>query len=102
LFPVEVAVDIDNARVVPGLTAEVLLQIESDANLTVPLQAILNPGSSQPSVYVIADGTASRVSVELGQVSGGRVAVTGDLEPGDMVAVAGHVGLADGDAVEVF
>jgi RND family efflux transporter MFP subunit len=102
LFPVEVAVEDAHGRVVPGLTAEVELQIESEASLTVPLQAILNPGSSRPSVYVIADGLASRVPVELGQVTGGRIAVTGDLEPGDLVAVAGHMALADGDAVEVF
>lgn len=101
LFLVEVEI-IDDNRILPGLAAEVVLEIPIRAGLTVPLEAVVNPGSSRPTVYRIRDSHARRIAVELGQVLGDRVAVSGELSAGDLVAVSGHVGLADGDEVEVF
>ena len=101
LFPVEVEVE-----TVPGLAAgmaaEVSLPLEPTRELTVPLEAVLNPGSSRPAVFRITDGIAERVPVTVGQVTGDRIAVAGPLTDGDVVAVTGHTALADRDPVEVF
>jgi len=100
LFPVVVSLA-PHPELVPGTTVEVLLEIEEKESLSVPLEAILNPGSSRPSVFRVQDGRADQVFVELGRLDGSRVAVVADLEVGDAVVVAGHTALADGDLVEV-
>lgn len=101
LFPVEVAVAA-TPGLAAGLAAEVSLPLEPTRDLTVPLEAVLNPGSSRPAVFRIADGHAERVLVSVGQVTGDRISVVGPLADGDLVAVAGHTALADSDPVEVF
>jgi len=100
LFPVEVTLD-SHPALTAGLTAEVVLWLRSGHELTVPLRAVVNPGSTSPSVFRVNDGVADEVPVELGRVRGDRIALTAELAPDDLVAVAGHTALADGDVVEV-
>jgi RND family efflux transporter MFP subunit len=101
LFPVIVAID-GSEVVVPGMTAEVILSLEASSELTVPLSAVLDSGSREPSVFRIDDGVASRVVIRPGQLLGDRLTVHGaDLPAGAMVAVVGHTALVDGDRVEV-
>jgi multidrug efflux pump subunit AcrA (membrane-fusion protein) len=66
------------------------------------MRSVLNPGSSRPAVFRVSDGRAERVFVEIGDVVGDRIVVDGALSAGDLIAVAGHTALAEGDAVEVF
>jgi len=101
LFPVVIALD-TRADATAGMAAEVVFQVDREATPTVPLEAVLNPGSSTPVVFCLRDGRAERVPISLGQVHGDRIAVSStDLELGDAVIVAGHTSLADGDTVEV-
>jgi RND family efflux transporter MFP subunit len=101
LFPVIVAVEPD-AGVVSGMTAEVVLSLSSAASLTVPLASVLDSGSSRPAVFRIDGGNATRVAIRPGRLVGDRLTVTADgLEEGDLVAIAGHTALVDGDRVEV-
>jgi RND family efflux transporter MFP subunit len=100
LFPVEITIR-DRGDIVSGLAAEVVLPLESRPQLTVPMASILNPGSSRPAVFRITGGRAQRIEVEIGEVIGERIAVTGALEAGDSVAVSGHTALADNEPVEV-
>jgi len=100
LFPV--VVDLQPApHLRAGMTAELLLERQSDGALTVPLQAVLDPGSSRPGVYLVREGHARHVPVEIGEIVGERISVRGALAAGELVVVAGHTRLADGDAVEV-
>lgn len=101
LFPTEVQIE-PRPGLAAGLAAVVVLPLAAESALTVPLKAVLNPGSSSPSVFRIVDGRAERVAVRPGQLLGDRIVVEGTLAAGDRVAVAGHTALADGDAVEVF
>jgi multidrug efflux pump subunit AcrA (membrane-fusion protein) len=101
LFPVEVRLE-TRPGLAAGLAADVVLPLEAEPALTVPLKSVLNPGSSNPSVFRIVDGRAERVAVRPGQLLGDRIVVEGPLAAGDRVAVAGHTALADGDPVEVF
>jgi RND family efflux transporter MFP subunit len=100
LFPVVVTLDPDPA-VRAGMTAELLLALETAEALTVPFAAILDPGSNQPTVFVVRDGKAHRTNVRIGDLVDGRVVVAGELRAGDAVIVAGHTRLGDGDVVEV-
>ncbi|HSN57793.1 MAG TPA: efflux RND transporter periplasmic adaptor subunit [Candidatus Sulfomarinibacteraceae bacterium] len=100
LFPVEVELEAD-ARLVPGLAAEVVIPLEGEPELTVPLQAVVNPGAASPSVFRVSGGRAEEVAVGLGRIHGDRIAVTAELAAEDLVAVTGHAALTTGDAVEV-
>ena len=100
LFPVEVTLD-RSESVAAGLTAEVVFSLKSKPELVVPLEAVLNPGSSRPAVFRVADGRVSLVPVRLGRVTGDGITVQAELTDGDRVAVSGHTAIADGDTVEV-
>jgi RND family efflux transporter MFP subunit len=100
LFPVEITVD-DSGAIAAGLTADVVLELASEPELTVPLKAVINPGSSTPSVFRISNGVAEEIAVDLGRVRGDRIAVEARLAPDDLVAVTGHTSLRTGDRVEV-
>jgi RND family efflux transporter MFP subunit len=100
LFPVVVALP-QTAPVIPGMTAEITLNVSLGAALSVPIDAIVNPGSSTPSIFVVAGEKARRVSVTLGPFSEDQVLVTGDVAAGDRVVVAGHTMLTDGARVVV-
>lgn len=100
LFPVEVTLD-RSESVAAGLTAEVVFSLGVEPELVVPLEAIINPGSSRPAIFRIADGRAIRVPVRLGRVTGDGITVHAELAGGDQVAVSGHTAIADGDTVKV-
>ncbi len=100
LFPVVVSLP-PTGRIGAGMTAEVLLEVAGDEELAVPLQAVLNPGASIPSVFCVRDGRAVQLPVELGRLQGPLVSVSAQLAPADLVVITGHTALADGDLVEV-
>ena len=100
LFPLVVELEPDD-RLTAGLTAELILSVRTPPELLVPVDAIINPGSSRPSLFIVKGGRARRIPVELGTFSGERVTVAGSLSAGDRVIVSGHTNLTDGKPVEV-
>lgn len=101
LFPVEIRLA-DEPGLRPGLTVELVLPVEAEAGLAVPLSAVLDPGTGQPRVFRIDDGRVEAVFIRVGQLYGDRVAVTGPLSPGDEVVVTGLSSLTPGQRVEVL
>ncbi|MDJ0840765.1 MAG: efflux RND transporter periplasmic adaptor subunit [Acidobacteriota bacterium] len=100
LFPVIISLDAGN--LVPGQTAELLLDLSERDQLTVPIQAVFNPGGSQPRVYRVRNGIANRIPVKVGRVVSQKVTVNGELEAGDQVVTGGFFGLTDNEQVEVI
>lgn len=101
LFPVEI--ELEDARDLrPGLTAELVLQLSGASNMVVPLAAILDPGTGRPRVFRASGGRVEPVFVEVGQLYGDHVAVSGPLEPGDEVVITGLGSLTPGQAVEIL
>lgn len=100
LFPVTVRLA-PAEGVVAGLAAEVVLFLDPEPHLSVPLAAVVDPGSSRPSVFRIRGGVAERVAIRPGYLIGDRLTVDAELADGELVAVAGHTALADRDRVEV-
>lgn len=65
-----------------------LVSATRDGVLSVPLNALIATGQKQYAVQVVgADGTVRTVPVQLGLFAGGRVEVTGELQPGDQVVI---------------
>lgn len=86
----------------PGQSVHVTLARASAPALTVPLAAIVDPGTGLTRVYVVTEGRAVLTPVETGRLLGSRVEVRGDLQAGDRVVVAGHQQLLDGDLLEIL
>ena len=102
LFPVEIELQESGGDLRPGLTAEARIPIVSRSRMTVPLAAILDPGTGRPRVYVVRSGRIEVVQVDVGRLSGKDVDVEGELHEGDEVVVTGLSSLTPGQSVEVL
>jgi membrane fusion protein, multidrug efflux system len=80
----------------PGMSARVRITLSTSGSaLLVPEQAVW-PMGEQKTVFVIDQGKAKQVPVELGTRLPGQVEVTSGLKDGDEVVVAGQLKLRDG------
>ena len=86
----------------PGLSVQVTLGQGAVQALAVPLSAVVDPGTGRTRVYRVADGRAQLTPVEVGRPLGARVEVRGELAAGDLVVVAGHHQLLDGDVLRIL
>ena len=86
----------------PGMFARIRINYDQRANaLVIPRNALLEDGS-EPAVYMVRDGKATRVALKLGNIDGEWVEVLGGLKEGDPVVVAGKSALREGSAVQVI
>ncbi len=99
-FVVRATIPNDDRSLAGGMFMNVALVLGSRTALTLPDDAIISEGSAT-YVYVVADGTARRTDIVLGQTQEGRTAVTDGLAADAEVVVTGYDRLSDGDAVTV-
>jgi membrane fusion protein (multidrug efflux system) len=86
----------------PGMFGRMRIDYDQRADaLVIPRAALLEDGG-QPAVYVVRDGKAHRVTLELGYEDGPWVEVRKGLKDGDQVVVAGKAALREGSAVRVL
>lgn len=97
-----VVVTLQDPEATAGLTANVVLSIPVEPGVAVPLETLVDPVGGAPSLFVVRQGRAARVPVELGTVLQRDVVVSGALDIGERVVSAGQESLLDGDAVEVI
>lgn len=90
------------AQWIPGLSVQVNLALAAEPALSVPLSAVVDPGTGRTRVYRVRDGRAALTPVQVGRPLGARVEVRGDLAAGDQVVVAGHQQLLDGDLLRIL
>lgn len=105
LFPVVVGLGADG--LLPGMTAEVVLQRSLDNAVAVPFDALVNPGGRETWIFAVADesnGSArvERRSVDIHRLLESQALVAGSVAQGDRVVVEGHHALLDGDTVRVL
>ena len=107
-FPAKVKILNGNKRVLPGMTAEVNLQLSlesgGDAYL-VPVQAVTAGEDHERGYVFIFDQASATVQKTLVKVSGFRdnnIIVASGVQAGDVVAVAGVSFLEDGQQVKLL
>lgn len=86
----------------PGTSVHATLRLAAIPALSVPMSAIIDPGTGQTRVFKVENGRARQVTVDAGRLVGARVEVSGALAAGDLVVIAGHQQLLDGEAVRVL
>lgn len=86
----------------PGISVHAAITLAEDPGLTVPLGAVVDPGTGQTRLFRIVNDRAELVPVEVGRLVGERVVVRGELAAGERVVIAGHQQLLDGEAVRVL
>jgi RND family efflux transporter MFP subunit len=86
----------------PGISVHVTLTLPAETSLTVPLNAIVAPGTGQARVFRVFEGRAVRVPVTPGRLVDSHVEVSGALAAGELVVIAGHQQLLDGDPVRIL
>jgi multidrug efflux pump subunit AcrA (membrane-fusion protein) len=63
----------------------------------VPIAAVFKDGTGEQVVWVVGPNqTVSRRPVKIAEATGGQIAVTAGLQPGDRIAVAGVTFLREG------
>ena len=95
-------VDVQNPSLVlvPGMYAEVDLQLDSRRNvLTIPIAAIDNTNNETHVYRVGSDGVVAIVPVVLGIQTSTNAEITSGLAEGDMVVVGNRAGLKEGEKV---
>ncbi len=100
LFPVKVDVAAEPG-ITAGMTARLLVDLATEGALTIPLSAVVNPGASQPYIFIYHQGRVAKRPVTVEGVIQDRIIIHGDIAEGDQVVTAGQSQLADGDDVEV-
>ncbi|WP_295648848.1 efflux RND transporter periplasmic adaptor subunit [uncultured Mucilaginibacter sp.] len=97
----EMDVENDDKKLLPGMYAEVNLQLPAkDSTYIIPKTALVQ---STEKVFVIrvVDGKAQWVDVKKGRESDGKVEVYGDLNIGDNIIQAANDEIRDGGVVKI-
>lgn len=100
---VKLRATIPNADLVlkPGLFARVTIMVDKRENaLVVPETAVVPDGLSK-TVFIIENGKAKRMPVELGKRLTGKVEVVKGLKPGMQIVTAGQMRLREGATVSI-
>jgi len=96
-------VELDNADglIKAGMMAEVsFTAAKSEDTIVLPRNAVITK-DDETYVYVVEDGTAKKVMVELGIEAGETIEITKGLKDGDDVVTKGQTYISDGEAVNV-
>lgn len=100
--PVPVIVELGPAaQTQPGAPVYVVFELPAREVPSVPLAAVIDPGTGYGRIFRVVDGRAQRVSVQLGRLAEGWVEVFGPIAAGDSIVVAGQSNLLDGEPVRV-
>ncbi|MCE9589082.1 MAG: efflux RND transporter periplasmic adaptor subunit [Planctomycetes bacterium] len=100
-FQVEFAVPNPDRALKPGAFAHARVQTKNDTGVVFVPQEAVTTFAGVNKVFVIKDGKAQEVRIDLGEHSGDSVEVTRGLSGAEQVVVAGTSKLATGVAVEV-
>jgi RND family efflux transporter MFP subunit len=101
-FKVKVAINNPDYRIKGGMLCRVSLAIgEPSLVLAVPKDAVVNMGRQQ-LLYVVRDGVAQPLPVQLGNASDSMIEVKGEIEAGMQVVTRGNERLRPGQPVKII
>ena len=101
-FRVIAAFDNASGQLQPGMFGRLRIDYDRRANALAIPRAALIEDDTKPSVFVVRDGKAQRVTLAIGHVEGAWVEVREGLKEGEQVVVAGKTALRDGTKVQVL
>ena len=107
-FPAKLAIRDGNKRVLPGMTAEVTLQIAAGVQgdgFLLPVDAVTAGNETNKGYVFVFDPSSSAVQKKRVTISGFRdnaVIVASGVQAGDIVAIAGVSFLEDGQTVKLL
>src|SRR5699024_9659236 len=100
-FTIEAEIDNEKEKLTPGMTGKVALTDKKVKDtLIVPTAAIISEYEDD-FVYIVKDGKAKKVAVEVVETQTETSAVKGKLKKGEEIVVSGHFTLTDDSQVEV-
>ncbi len=99
-FMVRAQIPNNDGLLVPGLFAQVELELERKENALLIPEAALMPAGDKQYVYRVDDGKAVRTEVDLGMRQGDMVEIISGLGPGMQVVTAGQMKIMDGSKVQ--
>jgi membrane fusion protein (multidrug efflux system) len=85
----------------PGLFARLAITVDQRQNAIVVPEMAVVPDAVGKMVYVVDNGKARRVSVELGKRLPGKVEIVSGLKPDMQIITAGQMRLRDGSAIAI-
>ena len=101
-FPVKVSVENSDHHLKGGMLCRVSLAIgKADSVLAIPKDAVVNMGQSH-LVYVVQEGVAKPVPVQLGNASENMIEIKGAVEAGMQVVTRGNERLRPGQPVQII
>jgi membrane fusion protein, multidrug efflux system len=84
----------------PGYSAYVRVPYRGQEGAIVRRMAVLNMDMS-PSMFVVRDGVAQQVQVQVGAEDGPDIQIVRGIQPGDKYVLVGNQNLASGDHVHI-
>ena len=101
LFPVEIAIEATDLRLVSGLVVRLRLTPASSSGRLpyAPVAAIVEADGNQAAVFVVSEGVAKRRAVQVAFIDTAGVAIASGLAVGETVVTDGALYLADGERV---
>jgi membrane fusion protein, multidrug efflux system len=84
----------------PGMSFRVIISIAGDAYAVVP-EAALMWGATGPYIWKSVDNKATRVNVKIEQRLAGRLLVSGELDPGELLVIEGVQRLRENQALTI-
>ncbi|MCO5089678.1 efflux RND transporter periplasmic adaptor subunit [Bosea sp. (in: a-proteobacteria)] len=85
----------------PGLFARLAITIDQRENAIVVPEMAVVPDAVGKMVYIVENGKAKRLSVELGKRLPGKVEIVGGLKPDMQIITAGQMRLRDGATIAI-
>lgn len=85
----------------PGLFARIVIQVDQRDNAMVVPETAVMPDGVGKMVYVVENGKAKRVPVEIGKRLPGKVEIVKGLTSGMQIVTAGQMRLRDGATVAI-
>ena len=101
MYTVKVELDNKEGLIKSGMMAEVRFTMDSsDDAIVLPRNAVITK-EDETYVYVVENGTAKKVLVELGIEAADTIEITSGLSDGDAVVTKGQTYISDGEEVNV-
>ncbi len=102
MYTVKVELDNTDGTIKPGMMAEVNFTAEkAEDTIVLPRNAVITK-DGETYVYVVKDGTAKKVNVELGIEAADTIEIKKGLKNGDAVITKGQTYVSDGEEVNVI